>query len=69
MTAISQWWAGNLFVVASGIYLGPKHWGVATTSQSLFGNLNVILQTFGSYVLASQTASRIHTSILMASTI
>jgi len=62
MTAISQWWAGNLFVVASGIYLGPKALGALRLAQSLFGILNVILQTFENYVLP-QTASRIHTSI------
>ncbi|MBL0191805.1 MAG: hypothetical protein IPQ18_10805 [Saprospiraceae bacterium] len=32
MTAISQWWAGNLFVVASGVYLDLKHWGIETST-------------------------------------
>jgi O-antigen/teichoic acid export membrane protein len=62
MTAISQWWAGNLFVVASGVYLGPKALGALRLAQSLFGILNVILQTFENYVLP-QTASRMHISI------
>lgn len=51
LTAISQWWAGNLFVVASGIYLGSAALGALRLGQSLFGVLNVFLQTFENYVL------------------
>ena len=46
-----QWWAGNLFVVASGIYLGSAALGALRLGQSLFGVLNVFLQTFENYVL------------------
>ncbi len=50
-TAIGQWWAGNLFVVASGVYLGAGALGALRLGQSLFGVLNVLLQTFENYVL------------------
>ncbi len=62
MTAISQWWSGNLFVVASGIYLGAIALGALRLAQSLFGILNVILQTFENYVLP-QTATKMNSSI------
>lgn len=55
VTAIVQWWSGNLFVVASGIYLGAEALGALRLVQSLFGVLNVLLQTFENYVLP-QTA-------------
>ena len=61
LTAISQWWAGNLFVVASGIYLGAAALGALRLGQSLFGVLNVLLQTFENYVLP-QTAKRMQQS-------
>lgn len=50
-SALVQWWAGNLFVVASGIYLGAQALGGLRLVQSLFGILNVLLQTFENYVL------------------
>jgi O-antigen/teichoic acid export membrane protein len=50
-TALCQWWAGNLLVVASGVYLGPTALGALRLGQSLFGVLNVLLQTFEHYVL------------------
>ncbi len=59
LTAISQWWAGNLLVVASGALLGPVALGALRLSQSLFGVLNMLLQTFENYILP-QTASKIN---------
>ena len=58
LTAVSQWWAGNLFVVSSGVYLGAEALGALRLSQSLFGVLNVLLQAFENYVLP-QTAQKI----------
>ena len=55
LTAIVQWWSSNLFVVASGIFIGIKALGAFRLVQSLFGILNIILQTFENYVLP-QTA-------------
>lgn len=61
LTALSQWWAGNLFVVASGVYLGSAALGALRLGQSLFGVLNVFLQTFENYVLP-QTALKMQQS-------
>lgn len=60
-TAITQWWSGNLFVLASGIYLGAGALGALRLAQSLLGILNVLLQTFENYVLP-QTAFKILSS-------
>jgi O-antigen/teichoic acid export membrane protein len=60
-TAITQWWSGNLFVLASGIYLGAGALGALRLAQSLLGVLNVLLQTFENYVLP-QTAFKILSS-------
>jgi len=62
-TAVSQWWAGNLLVVASGVYLGATALGALRLAQSLFGVLNVLLQTFEHYVLP-QTALHINNDVL-----
>lgn len=58
-TAIIQWWSSNLFVVASGIYLGAAALGALRLAQSLMGVLNVLLQSFENYILP-QTASKIN---------
>lgn len=60
-SALIQWWAGNLFVVASGFFLGPVALGALRLVQSVFGLLNVLFQTFENYVLP-QTAIRLHQS-------
>jgi len=57
-TALTQWWSGNLFVVASGLYLGPAALGALRLAQSLLGVLSALLQTFENYVLP-QTAIKI----------
>lgn len=59
LTSISQWWSGNLFVVASGIYLGAHALAALRLAQSLMGVLNMLLQTFENYLLP-QTARRMH---------
>jgi O-antigen/teichoic acid export membrane protein len=51
LTGVTQWWSGNLFVVASGVFLGPVALGAFRLVQSLFGVLNVLLQSFENYVL------------------
>lgn len=58
LTAVLQWWAGNLFVVASGLFLGMKALGALRLAQTLFGVLNVLLQVFENHVLP--VASRLH---------
>ncbi|MFT5261630.1 MAG: O-antigen/teichoic acid export membrane protein [Polaribacter sp.] len=51
MTAVLQWWANNLFVIASGIFLGPTALGAFRLVQSIFGVLNLLFQTFENYAL------------------
>ncbi|MCH6234481.1 oligosaccharide flippase family protein [Cognataquiflexum rubidum] len=62
LTAITQWWSSNLFVVASGIYLGAAALGALRLAQSLMGVLNVLLQSFENYILP-QTAAIINTDV------
>lgn len=65
LTALVQWWSGNLFVVASGLFLGMQALGAFRLVQSLFGVLNVLLQTFENYALP-QTARLLNHSSLLA---
>lgn len=58
-TAITQWWSGNLFVVASGLYLGATALGALRLAQSLMGVLNILLQAFENYILP-QTAAKLN---------
>lgn len=51
LSAMAQWWSSNLFVVASGIFLGIKALGAFRLVQSVFGVFNVLLQTFENYVI------------------
>ncbi len=51
LTTLTQWWASNLFIVTSGVYLGVEALGAFRLVQSLFGILNIILATFENYVL------------------
>ncbi len=60
-SALIQWWAGNLFIVASGFFLGAAALGALRLVQTVFGVLNVLFQTFENYVLP-QTANRMHSS-------
>jgi O-antigen/teichoic acid export membrane protein len=55
MSALVQWGASNLFVVASGVYLGVQALGALRLVQSLFGLLNILLQVFENYIIP-QTA-------------
>lgn len=51
LTALVQWWSSNLFVVASGVFIGKQALGAFRLAQSLFGVINIILQTFENYAL------------------
>lgn len=51
LTAIVQWWSGNFFAVSAGIILGPLALAALRLVQSLFGILNVVLQTYENYAL------------------
>jgi O-antigen/teichoic acid export membrane protein len=62
LTTITQWWASNLFIVTAGVYLGVKALGAFRLVQSLFGILNLILQTFENYVLPEASRRYIQSS-------
>ncbi|KOY87020.1 hypothetical protein AD998_13490 [bacterium 336/3] len=51
MSSLVQWGASNLFVVASGVYLGVQALGALRLVQSLFGLLNMLLQVFENYII------------------
>lgn len=51
MSSLLQWWGSNLFVVASGLIIGVQALGAFRLVQSMFGVLNLLLQTFENYVL------------------
>lgn len=55
LAAIVQWWSNNLFVTASGIFIGPIALGAFRLVQSLFGVLNVFLQAYENYALPKAT--------------
>lgn len=42
-TAVLQWFAGNFFVAAAGIWLGAAALGLARMAQNVLGVLNVVL--------------------------
>lgn len=62
LTSITQWWSSNLFVVSSGIFLGVTTLGAFRLVQSLFGILNLVLQTFENFVLP-ETSRRYSISV------
>lgn len=49
--SIVQWFSGNFFTLAAGIYLGINALGALRLVQSFFGVVNVILQTIENYYL------------------
>lgn len=59
LTALSQWWNSNLFMVATGSFLGIAALGALRLAQSLLGVFNMLLQLFENYILP-QTASKLN---------
>jgi O-antigen/teichoic acid export membrane protein len=51
MSALLQWFAGNFFVVAAGMWLGIAALGALRLAQYIFGLLNVLLQAIENYAL------------------
>jgi O-antigen/teichoic acid export membrane protein len=51
LSALLQWFAGNLFVLAAGWWLGLAALGALRLSQYTFGILNVVLQAIENYSL------------------
>lgn len=58
LTAILQWWAGNVFFVAAGVLLGVEAFGALRLAQNIFGLLNVLFQAFENYVVPN--AARVY---------
>jgi O-antigen/teichoic acid export membrane protein len=58
LSALLQWFAGNLFVLAAGWWLGLAALGALRLAQYTFGILNVVLQAIENYSLP--IASRSH---------
>jgi O-antigen/teichoic acid export membrane protein len=58
LSALLQWFAGNLFVLAAGWWLGLAALGALRLAQYTFGILNVVLQAIENYTLPK--ASRSH---------
>ena len=51
MSALLQWFAGNFFVVAAGMWLGIAALGALRLAQYIFGLLNVLIQAIENYAL------------------
>ncbi len=62
MSALLQWFAGNFFVVAAGVWLGIAALGALRLAQYIFGLLNVLLQAIENYALP-------HASLLQKSAV
>jgi O-antigen/teichoic acid export membrane protein len=58
LTAVLQWWAGNVFFVAAGVLLGVEAFGALRLAQNIFGLLNVLFQAFENYVVPN--AARVY---------
>ncbi|MBS1668473.1 MAG: hypothetical protein JST58_13940 [Bacteroidetes bacterium] len=56
MSALLQWFAGNFFVVAAGMWLGVAALGALRLAQYIFGLLNVLLQAIENYALPHASA-------------
>lgn len=55
LVALLQWGSNNIFIITSGVFLGVEALGALRLVQSLFGVLNILLQTFENYVLPHAT--------------
>jgi O-antigen/teichoic acid export membrane protein len=61
LSALLQWFAGNFFIVAAGVWLGVAALGALRLAQYIFGLLNVLLQAIENYALPK--ASQIQHSV------
>ncbi|MFN8436382.1 MAG: hypothetical protein U0V72_01995 [Cytophagales bacterium] len=66
LVAFLQWCSSNFFVMVSGVFIGMHALGALRLVQSIFGVLNMLLQTFENYVLPS-FSKLYHVSELKAS--
>ncbi len=49
--AITQWFSNNLFVIFSGVFIGITALAALRLGQTIFGILNIILQTVENYLI------------------
>ncbi len=52
-TSLLQWFSGNLWIINTGIILGPYTLGIVRACQTLLNFTNVIFQSFENYVPGS----------------
>jgi O-antigen/teichoic acid export membrane protein len=55
-TSFLQWGSSNLFVLLSGAYLGIESLAALRLTQSIFGMINIVLQTVENYFLPKVAA-------------
>ena len=60
LTTLTQWWSSNLFIVTTGYYFGKTALGAFRLVQTLFGLLNLVLQTFENFVLPEASRKLTH---------
>ena len=46
LTAITQWFSGNLWIINSGVILGPYYLGIIRACQTILGVVNPLFQSF-----------------------
>ncbi len=51
LSALSQWWSNNIFVLATGVLINVEALGALRLGQSIFGVFNIILQTIENYFI------------------
>lgn len=56
LSAVVQWASSHILIISSGLWLGAAALGAFRLVQSLFGVLNIVLQTFENYVLPRASA-------------
>lgn len=51
LASISQWFSGNIFVISSGIFLSVEALGAFRLVQTVFGFLNIFLQSIENHII------------------
>ena len=46
LTAITQWFSGNLWIMSTGVILGPYYLGIIRSCQTILGVVNPLFQSF-----------------------
>lgn len=51
LASLSQWFSGNIFVLSSGVFLSIEALGALRLVQTVFGVLNIFLQSVENYII------------------